>query len=178
MASTRVEAAEPPMPEWGYRVVNPAVRALLQSPLHGLASEHLCVLRVTGRKSGRTYEIPVGYEEDGADIYVTTQATWAVNLRGGAPLAICLRGAWHETRGEAIEDPERVAAYLAAWVEAHGVDAAPRAGVRIDGETVPEPAAFREAAREITLLRIDHPERGERGDVGRERDQAGVQQSA
>jgi hypothetical protein len=36
------------------------MRALLRSPLHGLLSGMLMLLSYTGRKSGRTYTIPIG----------------------------------------------------------------------------------------------------------------------
>src|SRR2546421_3998594 len=37
----------------------PILVALLKSPLHRLASKNLMLLTVTGRKSGRTYRLPV-----------------------------------------------------------------------------------------------------------------------
>lgn len=49
-------------PMWALnRVVNPLVRAPFRSPLHPLLSRRLVLLRVTGRRSGRTFELPVGY---------------------------------------------------------------------------------------------------------------------
>jgi hypothetical protein len=49
------------MPMWVLnRIVNSHVRALLRSPLHPLLSGRLVLLRVTGRRSGRTFEVPVG----------------------------------------------------------------------------------------------------------------------
>ena len=41
------------------KLVNPMLRWLLSSPLHGIASKGLLVLHVTGRRSGRVYEVNV-----------------------------------------------------------------------------------------------------------------------
>ncbi len=49
---------------------NPLIGALLRSPLHGLLSSGLLLLTVTGRRSGRRYSIPVGYQRDGGDLVV------------------------------------------------------------------------------------------------------------
>ena len=40
---------------------NPLVRVLLGSPLHGMLDDSFVVLHLTGRKTGRRYDIPVGY---------------------------------------------------------------------------------------------------------------------
>lgn len=43
------------------RLVNPLVRTLLRSPLHFLLSRRLLLLQITGRRTGRVFEILVGY---------------------------------------------------------------------------------------------------------------------
>jgi hypothetical protein len=78
------------------RVVNPLVRAVLRSPFHFLLSRRLVVLRITGRRSGRTFELPVGYvrEDDGLRIAVASpeRKQWWRNIRGPTPVGIVLRG--------------------------------------------------------------------------------------
>lgn len=97
------------------RTVNPLVRGLLRSPAHGLLSRRLLLITVTGRRSGRRFTIPVGYREaeGGLEIAVggPERKRWWRNLRGGAPVAVRLRG--QERRG---------------WAEAHGDE---RAGVTV-----------------------------------------------
>ena len=44
--------------------LNPAVVWVLRSRLHGLLSWGLMLVTVTGRRTGRTYTIPVGYQRD------------------------------------------------------------------------------------------------------------------
>jgi hypothetical protein len=78
------------------RVVNPLVRALLRSPLHALLSRRLVLLRVTGRRSGRTFELPVGYVRDASGILVTVGAPehkqWWRNIDGPTSITVVLRG--------------------------------------------------------------------------------------
>src|SRR5215218_8339765 len=43
------------------RIVNPALKAILRSPIHGLASGRLALITYTGRRSGREYTLPCFY---------------------------------------------------------------------------------------------------------------------
>ena len=78
------------------RVVNPVVRGVLRSPVHGVASGRLALITVTGRRSGRTFTFPVGYSQDGETVRITVgwpeQKQWWRNLREEAPVAIRLHG--------------------------------------------------------------------------------------
>ena len=61
---------------------NPLVRMLLGSPLHRVLDDFFLVLHLTGRKTGRRYDIPVGYVDMEGKLAVVTVARWRVNLRG------------------------------------------------------------------------------------------------
>ena len=78
------------------RAVNPVVRALLRSPAHGLASSHLALITVTGRRSGRTYTFPVGYHRDGERVTIgidwPERKRWWRNLVDEAPVELLLAG--------------------------------------------------------------------------------------
>jgi hypothetical protein len=78
------------------KAINPCVRALLRSPAHGLASGHLALITITGRRSGRTYTFPVGYERDGDDVTIgidwPERKRWWRNLREPAPVELRLAG--------------------------------------------------------------------------------------
>ena len=53
------------------RAANPLVGWLIRSPLHWLASRRLALIIYTGRRSGRPYTIPVGYEMVGLQVTIT-----------------------------------------------------------------------------------------------------------
>jgi len=108
------------------RIGNPVVRMLLRSPLHGLADSSVLLLRVTGRKTGRHYDIPVNYVHIDGRLTVVTAAGWRVNLRGGADVDVTLLGRLRPMRALLEEDPSSVAvAYQEiisqlGWREASG----------------------------------------------------------
>jgi hypothetical protein len=79
------------------RVINPLVRWLMRSPLHWLASRRLALITYTGRRSGRAYTIPVGYQMSGPQVTITVgspdRKVWWRSLTGsGAPVELVVRG--------------------------------------------------------------------------------------
>jgi len=76
--------------------LNPVVTWLLRSPMHGLLSRALMLLQVTGRRTGRRYWIPVGYQRAGDTITVLVSRAprklWWRNFRDPAPVVMLLRG--------------------------------------------------------------------------------------
>jgi hypothetical protein len=90
------------------RAINPLVRAVLRSPAHGLASSHLALLTVTGRRSGRTFTFPVGYLQEGERVTIGVdwpeRKRWWRNLLDAAPVEIRLAGVRRTGTGQARGD--------------------------------------------------------------------------
>ena len=63
------------------RLGNPLVRLLALSPLHGMLDGSVVLLHVTGRKTGRRYDVPVGYVDMEGKLAVVTIARWRGNLQ-------------------------------------------------------------------------------------------------
>jgi hypothetical protein len=76
--------------------LNPLIAWVLRSPLHPLLDRGLLMLRVTGRRTGRQYWIPVGYQHDGRTITVLVSKAprkrWWRNYRDPGPVDVLLRG--------------------------------------------------------------------------------------
>ena len=76
--------------------LNPLVAWLLRSPLHPLLAWGLMLVTVTGRRSGRVYTIPVGYQRDGDALVVLVskpaRKQWWRNYRERRPIGVCLWG--------------------------------------------------------------------------------------
>lgn len=72
--------------------VQSLLMGLLRSPLHGLLSNNLLLISFSGRKSGKRYEIPVAYVQDGPSLLIASRAGWWKNLSGGRPVELLLRG--------------------------------------------------------------------------------------
>jgi len=113
--------SRPPIPKIAYLVVNPLMKLLLRSPLHGLISDDLMLITFTGRKSGNTYTTPVGYilMEEGV-LMIFTESPWWRNLDAVPEVTLRLRGERVKGRAEIIEDPDQIRAYLRKMAEKRG----------------------------------------------------------
>jgi hypothetical protein len=87
------------------RVVNPALMALLRSPIHGLASGRIALITYTGRRSGSEYTIPCFYRDKGDEVTIAVgwpdRKVWWRNLTGdGGPVRLLVHG--QELRGHGV----------------------------------------------------------------------------
>lgn len=64
--------------------LNPVMRGLLRSPLHGITSHNIGIVHFTGRKSGRRLNTPLSYTREGNIVrLLSNQSTrWWLNFRG------------------------------------------------------------------------------------------------
>jgi hypothetical protein len=97
-------------PAWLLSVINPLMRRVLPSRLGTRVP--LGLLRVTGRRTGRRYEIPVGVWPTDEGMVIFTDAPWLQNFRGGASAQLVLRGRTHTVHGELVDDPARIGAWM------------------------------------------------------------------
>lgn len=142
------------LPHIFFSVINPTVKMLLRSPLHGLWSHNLMLITFTGRKSGRTYTTPVRYLETAGRIHCFTAATntWWRNLRGGAPVVLRVRGKDAPFHATAFpDDPPVVQPALLDFLSNFPQDA-PYYGIRLDAEKKPHPDDLARAARETVMV--------------------------
>ena len=125
--------------------LNPLFAAVLRSPLHVLLSPGLTLLTITGRRSGRRYSIPVGYQQDGDDLVVMVSEArhkqWWRNYYEPRPIEVRLRGRDRTGRAELVapgSDRFRELADLTLRRVPtmrrvfHVTDYDPRAGLRAD----------------------------------------------
>jgi deazaflavin-dependent oxidoreductase (nitroreductase family) len=83
--------------------LNAAIVWLLRSRFHALADSGLMLITVTGRRSGKRYTIPVGYQQVGDHIDVLVSKArrkkWWRNYMSPAPVEVVLGG--KEAKGTA-----------------------------------------------------------------------------
>jgi len=89
-----------------FAIANPVLRLLLRSPLHRLMSGRLLLLSFRGRKTGKSYTIPVGYVEHNGVLLLTAQSRWWKNLGQGAEVDVRLRGRTRRGRTEVVRDDD------------------------------------------------------------------------
>lgn len=94
--------------------VNRVMRTMLRVPLVSkLPGRRLVLLEIVGRRSGKRYELPVAYTQQGADLLVGTPFAWGRNLRTGDTINIVLMGTPQQADVVAITDHDGV-------IEAYG----------------------------------------------------------
>tara|TARA_R110002049_G_scaffold232354_4_gene404923 strand:+ start:8027 stop:8485 length:459 start_codon:yes stop_codon:yes gene_type:complete len=65
-------------------LLNPIMRTLLRSPLHGVTSQNIGIVHFTGRKSGRQLSTPLSYTREGDIVRLLSNRStrWWLNFRG------------------------------------------------------------------------------------------------
>ncbi len=100
------------------KLVNAGVRALLRTPVaHRVGSSYVMLLRFQGRKTGRTYTIPVGYSRQSDTVLTTTDDRWWRNLHPRAPARVLLERRWYSGTALAIAGEEEAVAGMATLVK-------------------------------------------------------------
>lgn len=127
---------------------------VLRSPFHGVLSNSMMLITVTGCKTGRKYTTPVGYFRDGNDLWILTSRdrTWWKNLRGGAEVDLSLKR--KQTRGfaELEQNDSLVQARLCEYVK-HISQAAKPMGIRMENGT-PNAEDIARAAKDRLFVKI------------------------
>jgi len=93
-------------------------KAILTSPLHGLASSNTLLISFIGSKSSKAYTTPVNYAQQGEVVRITSAANrkWWRNLKSNPGVELQLRGKAIRGTAEVFEEPQAVAAELAAYL--------------------------------------------------------------
>ena len=139
-------------------VVNPVVRVLLRSPLHGLLSSSLALLAYTGRRTGRRRALPVMYARVEDRVVRACRSSGEEALVAELPPADAGRGAAPGTgvsgsghlAGEGAETERALALYLGRFPRA-----AKALGVPLDGDGRPDPATLARAAAPARMVVIE-----------------------
>ena len=141
---------------WGilmHRVINPVMRRLLAGRFHRrIGSDMIMVLSFRGRRSGRTYEFPIGYMQQGSELICYSPFGWWKNLEGGAPVTVTLRGQRLDGRADVCTDTATIASGMAAYLRHNPGDAFFFRVKVANGEPVLEDVD--RAARENVQIRI------------------------
>jgi hypothetical protein len=136
--------------------INPLLRWLAASRLHRPLDGSLVVLHVTGRRTGRHYDIPVGYVRLGDRLLVTTQHRWRTNLRGRQSLDATVSGVRRTVRLRLDEDPVSIARTYEAVIERYGWrDGGRRLGLTTTSGEAPSQDQLEAAARTYRLAILD-----------------------
>ena len=90
------------------RVVNVPMRVVLRLPFPTPLSANLMLISYTGVKSGKAYLQPVSYARDGETLLTPGGGRWTLNLKGGRPVRLRLRGRTVPAHADLVDDPAEV----------------------------------------------------------------------
>jgi hypothetical protein len=106
---------------------------VLRSPFHGMLSNGMMLLTVTGRTTGKKYTLPVGYYSEGGYLWVITSRDrkWWKNLHGGANVELLLKRKPVTAFAEPDLDEKSVEERMYEYLQ-HVPQAAKPLGIRVE----------------------------------------------
>ncbi len=146
-----IERVKPP--KWFIRRTNPILRGLAKR-LPGLARSVL-VLHFTGRKSGRRFDVPIGYRLEDGRIQILTDSVWRHNFTGGRGAEVTYLCRRQPAEGTLADDPAELADYYMTQTEAIGAKrVASDLGMRINLDRAPTHAEWMDALQRVGMARV------------------------
>lgn len=127
---------------------------VLRSPFHGMLSNGMMLITVTGRKTGKTYTTPVEYYEENGYLWVVSSRarTWWRNLKGGAGVGLVLKRNPIQGFAETEMDEKVVSTQLTSYLR-HSPMAAKPMGIRMENKS-PNADDLARAAKDRLFVRI------------------------
>jgi hypothetical protein len=146
---------KPSAPLWLFRALNPLMRAVLRSPLHGVLSGMLLLLSYTGRTSGTVYTIPIGYFVwDTNELMAFTTARWWANVRDGSPVTLLVKRQLLQALATAIHERDAVRATLEEFIKRQGLATARKLPLGLPPDRAPTPADLRAIPPNATFVQF------------------------
>jgi hypothetical protein len=141
-----------------YATLNPPIRALLRSPIHGVASKHLCILSYRGRRSGRKFETPLSFMREGnlVRLLSSRETHWWLNFKDEA-VDVEVEIAREAFKGKALsilEDGDRLRNGVRTFLTEVPRDAVVY-GIKLDGDRKPRESDIETAAGHVVLVEIE-----------------------
>jgi deazaflavin-dependent oxidoreductase (nitroreductase family) len=129
---------------------------VLRSPFHGMLSDGMMLITVTGCKTGKKYTTPVEYFRENGNLWVMTSRdrTWWRNLKGGAEASLLLKRKPVTAFAELDLDADDVKAHMVEYIK-HMPQAAKPLGIRVEnGNANAEDIAYTAKDKLFVRLRL------------------------
>ena len=141
-------------PKIVFRLLNPLMKLILRSPLHGAMSKRMMVLSFVGRKTGKRYSTPVAYSKEGGHVIVVTFSPWWVNFKQAAPAQMQIQGKTVTGTAMFVNDPERIRRIVHNLTLANGKQMMQRMGLWIEDLESLSPDAVQQATQGAYIVEI------------------------
>lgn len=139
-----------------WSAMNGIVKPVLRSSAHPAFSGRFMLLTYEGRRTGRTYTIPVEFFlRDGGDVWALGQkGGWTRNMRGGREATLRIRGREFRVTGAAVEEAKEVADMMAELLRERGPRAFLGHGLGLPGDREATHEEVMEAASGQCMVRF------------------------
>jgi hypothetical protein len=133
---------------------NPIMEWLLKSPFHRLISGSTMIIYFIGRKSGKAYHTPIGYQRSGDTLFTVSSKdrTWWRNFKEGGDARLLLQGQLVNGDVHAFEDENSVIEGLRQFIGGNPRGARMfKVGIQADGQL--DPVSLEKAAQDRVFIR-------------------------
>jgi hypothetical protein len=141
-----------------YAMLNTPMRALLRSPLHGIASRNLGLLSYRGRKSGKHYVTPLSYVRTGSLVrFLSSHNTrwWTNFVDGPTPVEVEIGPDTHSGTARLwAEDSEELRDGVRSFLTALPRDARVY-GIRLDSNRRPVEADIASCGSHVVMVEVE-----------------------
>ena len=152
--SAQMERRRPGTQRTMFKLLNPLMRLMLNSPLHGRMSERVMILSFTGRKTGKHYATPVAYTRKGSEVIVVSFSPWGNNFKDPAPVQMRIQGKIVNGMARLVSDPAQIKQMVSTLMATSGRDMMQRMGLWIDNLDSASPETVQQATQGTYFIEI------------------------
>jgi hypothetical protein len=138
-----------------FKLLNPLMKLILNSPLHGGMSKQVMVLSFTGRKTGKRYSTPVSYTWEEDRVIVVTFGPWWKNFKDPAPVQMRIQGKSVSGTAVFVNDPVRIKHILHTLMHSSGKEMMQRMGLWIEDLDSLSPEAVQQATHGTYFIEVN-----------------------
>ena len=138
-----------------FRLLNPLMKLILNSPLHGGLSKRVMVLSFTGRKTGKHYSTPVAYAWEGDHVIVVTFSPWRNNFKEPAPVQMRIQGKSVSGTAVLVNDPARIKQIVHTLMHSSGKEMMQQMGLWIEDLDSLSPEAVQQATHGTYFIEVN-----------------------
>lgn len=92
----------------GFKLLNPAMNAILRSPIHFVVSRRLMAIEYEGVKSKKQFSVPVSYFNLDGAIYCFTDGKWWNNFKRSKSVVLILKNKRKQANALAIKEDKKL----------------------------------------------------------------------
>jgi hypothetical protein len=121
-ATTEVRLPDDRPPDWANSLMK---WALTTRGIQSMVGKGVALLTFTGRRSGKTYTIPVSYhrEDDIVTVITKRQRSWWHNFENPAEVGLRLAGRTYTGKAEIVIDDTETLEFMIGYLEKRPIDA-------------------------------------------------------